>query len=170
MMQNANNVLDEFANRVLTTPPGVGLVAPWNGVQLGDDSQAAAAALVRLGLIGAGQRANGSIALYAGRNHVGNPMARLLNGWVVYAMAIAFMAVIWWLHGMHDHTANWAGAVVAFFGGGYFAFHGLHAWKFAHLFMLGLGRPGETTRLGISVFAGLVGLASAAGFASRIIG
>lgn len=169
-MQNANNVLDEFANRVIATPPGVRLVAPWNGVQLGDDSQAAAAALVRLGLIGAGQRANGSIALYAGRNHVGNPMARLLNGWVVYAMAVVFMAIIWRLHGVHSEGANWAGAIVAAWGGSYFMFHGLHAWRYAYLFMLGLGRPGETTRLGVSVFTGLVGLAAAAGFAGRIIG
>lgn len=169
-MRNANNVLDEFANRVMATPAGVGLVAPWNGIHLGDDSQAAAAALVRLGLIGAGQRANGSIALYAGRNRVGNPMARLHNGWVVYAMAVVFMAIIWRLHGLHTGWANWAGALVAALGGSYFMFHGLHAWRYAYLFMLGLGRPGETTRLGASVFTGLAGLAAAAGFAGRLIG
>lgn len=49
---NANAVLDNFANKIRSTPQGASLANPWNGILLNDDAQAAAAALIDSGAIG----------------------------------------------------------------------------------------------------------------------
>jgi hypothetical protein len=174
MMQNANHVLDNFAESVMAAPAGVSVMCPWNRQAYDDDAQAAAATLIRLGVLGATQDvSSGKIRLYLGRQHAGNPAMRLLNVWLVCIIASLFLYGLYYLHG-HDHaSANWAGLTLGILGGSYFWTHGLAAWKHSWLFAFGMGRSahfGEFSRLGVNFVSGLVGFASAAGFASRLFG
>lgn len=92
-MDNANHVLDEFAEKVIRTPTGVQLNAPWAASLLDDLSQLSSAALIKQGAIGM-SRNGARYHFYAGRNNTGNPIYRIFGGVTVYLMVILFAAVL----------------------------------------------------------------------------
>lgn len=161
---NANAVLDEFVATASAAAPGQRIPAPWSSSRLDDDGQAAAIALIRTHILGATGR-RGRVKLYLGRNHAGNPFFRIVNGWLVFALVIAWTAGVLTLGRSHEVSADWVGLALSLLGLVYFGCHGLTHWRYAWLF-LKLGRPGEQTRLGSCV----IGTSLAAGAVYEFIG
>lgn len=169
-MYMANHALDEFVAKVKMTPVGTAIKAPWTNAFLGDAGQAAAVALIKAGAIGMAG-ADGRYRLYAGRDRAGNPFFRLLNGWFVYALVLAFCGALLWFarvgNGDNSGMVNVVGAALSVTGALYFGLHARHFWLYSRL-LIGLGRAGDITRLGCCTLAAATGVAAAIGLALRI--
>ena len=166
-MDNANHVLDEFAEKVIRTPTGVQLNAPWAASLLDDLSQLSSAALIKQGAIGM-SRNGARYHFYAGRNNTGNPIYRIFGGVTVYLMVILFAAVL--VSASRFGTpGSLAGAVFAMMGAIYFGIHAAHCNKFSRLLVV-MGRRGEYTRLGSNVLGVAIALGGIFGFAMKIAG
>lgn len=143
-MENGNNLLDEFLQQIRNTPRGTTLKAPWGSMPLDDEGQAAAAALIHFGIIGM----SGNGGIYMGRENAGKPFYRLLHGWILYAMVLAYIAFLAVVAKNHSDLATWAGISISALIFVYASIHFDHAKKHVRLFISGLGRMGEVARLG----------------------
>lgn len=167
---NANAVLDNFANKIRSTPQGASLATPWNGTLLNDDAQAAAAALIDSGAIGL-FGTEGKYKLYAFRSLAGYPFARVLNGVVMYIFSILFLSTVaalaWAGKGSGMGAANFGGIALSVMGMAYFGLHAANTCPNSWL-LKGIG-TGQLMRMGSSFLAVATAVPALIAFVHRVI-
>lgn len=162
-MKDGNQSLDEFLQLIKSTPCGETVKAPWGSMPMGDDNQAAAAALIQFGVIGMSERGG----LYKGRDNAGKPFSRLIHGWLLYPLVLAYLMTLSLVAKNHSDFATWGGLALSVVVFVYSANHFTHAARHAQLYIAGLGRMGEVARLGSLALAFF---ASAGAMAGLIFG
>ncbi len=144
---DANEILDNYADSVERTPAGYAIAAPWSSGFLSDESQAAGAALIRCGIIGARESRNGKVKLYLGRNNAGNPIFRLFPGWTFCLILWGWSLITIFLGNKKSFLFDGSGLLLSIIALLYFCLHGFAHMRYAQLFA-NFGRAGEQVKLG----------------------